>query len=95
MSTALKTQLKELEEKIAKMEAESKAKPKKDYEEEDDRFQPIWLRKGKNGKYAGGFVITPKGEKVWICIFPNKYWTKKSNKPIYKVTMDEPKPKKA
>ena len=93
MSTALKTQLKELQEKIAKMEEEAKAKPKK--EQDDDRYQPIWLQKGKNGKYAGGFVTTPKGEKVWICIFPNKYWSKKNNQPFYKVTMDKPKPKKA
>lgn len=91
-----KSEIEELEElraKIKKMEKASKKAKKAKKKEEEDDFQGVWLRKGKNGKYAGSFVITPLGEKVWLCVFPNKFWTKKSNRPVYHVTLDKPKKK--
>lgn len=78
----------ELRKKIKKME--KKAKKAKKAQKPDDNFQGIWMQKGSNGLYPGGVITTPKGEKVWICIFPNRYYKKGKKWPAYHVTANTP-----
>jgi hypothetical protein len=80
--TTLAEQVKELQAQIEELKTSSS---------NDDRFQGVWMQEGKNGKYAGAMVVSPQGEKMWICIFPNKYYKKKGNRPAYHVTLDAPK----
>jgi hypothetical protein len=88
-----KTEIEALQAKIKKMEKKAK-KAKKKAKKADNDFQGIWLQKATNGHYAGGMITTPKGEKVWLCIFPNKYFKKKGKWPVYHITVNEPKASK-
>ena len=83
----------DLRKRIAKMEKKAKKAKKAKKQSDKDDFQGIWMQKGENGLYPGGVIITPKGEKVWICIFPNRYYTKKGKWPAYHVTVNVPKTK--
>ena len=66
---------------------------KQDREERDKEFQKIWRREGKD--YASGIVTLLDGTKVWLNIFPNKYWEKKKKgeQPMFSVKFNEYTPK--
>ena len=75
---------------VAEAVAEAKAKDK-----DDDEFQPVWRKDEKD--YATGIIMLPDGSKVWLNIFPNKYWDRKKGKkgerPMFHVTVNPYTPK--
>ena len=81
-------------EKAAKKAKKAKKKAKQAKKDKADNFQGIWMQDGENGPYPGGVIKSPKGEKIWLCIFPNKYFKKKGKWPAYHVTVNTLKPKK-
>jgi hypothetical protein len=75
-----------MREEIAELKASKK---------QDDDLQGIWMKDGKNGKYANSAVVTNSGVKEWLTILPNKFWTKKNKQPKYRVRFGLYTPKTA
>ena len=69
---------------LAAMREELAALKAKKMKDADD-LQGIWIKKGKKGKYANSTVTTAAGNKEWLTILPNKFWTKKNKQPKYRV----------
>ena len=60
----------------------------------NDDFQPVWRVRGKN--YASSTVTLPDGTKVWLNVFPNKFWKKAKKgeeQPLFRVTINPYTPK--
>lgn len=79
-----------LQEMISNAVAEAKKKDR-----EDDDFQGVWRRKGKD--YASSIVKLPDGTKVWLNIFPNRFYEKKKKgkgeRPMFNITFNKYTPK--